>query len=50
MTGHVRPEDRARVLRAAFQAHLPKRALPEGLIGTVASLPTRAGDMRGATP
>jgi CheY-like chemotaxis protein len=49
VTGHAEPEDRARVLRAGFQAHLPKRALPEGLIGTVASLATRAGSMRGAT-
>lgn len=50
VTGRADPADRARVLRAGFQAHLPKRALPEGLIGTVASLATRAGGMRGATP
>ena len=49
MTGHAEPEDRARVLRAGFQAHLPKRALPEGLIGTVASLAMGASGMRGAT-
>ena len=49
VTGHAGPEDRARVLRAGFEAHLPKRALPEGLIGTVASLATRAGGMGGAT-
>ena len=48
VTGHVDPADRARVLRAGFQAHLPKRALPEGLIGTVASLATRAVGMGGA--
>ena len=47
-TGHADPADRARVLRAGFQAHLPKRALPEGLIGTVASLATRAVGMGGA--
>jgi CheY-like chemotaxis protein len=49
VTGHASPEDRARVLRAGFQAHLPKRALPEALIGTVASLAPRAGGMGGAT-
>jgi CheY-like chemotaxis protein len=48
VTGHADPADRARVLRAGFQAHLPKRALPEGLIGTVASLATRAVGMGGA--
>jgi len=48
VTGHADPADRARVLRAGFQAHLPKRALPEGLIGTVASLATRAVSMGGA--
>jgi CheY-like chemotaxis protein len=50
VTGHADPEDRARVLRAGFQAHLPKRALPDGLIGTVAGLAMRAGVLRGATP
>ena len=49
VTGHADPADRARVLRAGFQAHLPKRALPEGLIGTVASLATRAVGVGGAT-
>ena len=49
VTGHADPSDRARVLRAGFQAHLPKRALPEGLIGTVASLATRAVGMGGAS-
>jgi CheY-like chemotaxis protein len=39
VTGHADPADRAR---------LPKRALPEGLIGTVASLATRAVGMGGA--
>ena len=48
VTGHSDPADRARVLRAGFQAHLPKRALPEGLIGTVASLATRAVGVGGA--
>jgi CheY-like chemotaxis protein len=48
VTGHADPADRARVLRAGFHAHLPKRALPEGLIGTVASLATRAVGMGGA--
>lgn len=48
VTGHSDPADRARVLRAGFQAHLPKRALPEGLIGTVASLATRAVGLGGA--
>src|SRR5688572_14497169 len=40
VTGHAEVGDRARVLNAGFQAHLPKRALPERLIGTVASLAT----------
>ena len=48
VTGHADPAARARVLRAGFQAHRPKRALPEGLIGTVASLATRAVGMGGA--
>ena len=50
VTGHAEPGDRARVLSAGFQAHLPKRALPEALIRTVANLATRAGGMRRATP
>jgi CheY-like chemotaxis protein len=45
VTGHAEPEDLARVLHSGFQAHLPKAALPEGLIGTVASLVSLGGDV-----
>jgi CheY-like chemotaxis protein len=38
LTGHVTAEDRARVLRAGFQFHIPKPVDPERLVGVVAIL------------
>ena len=38
VTGHVTPNDRARVLRAGFQFHVPKPVDPDRLIGIVAKL------------
>lgn len=38
LTGHTAPEDRARVLRAGFQYHVPKPIRPEQLLGIVTIL------------
>jgi signal transduction histidine kinase/ActR/RegA family two-component response regulator len=38
LTGYVRPEDRARILVAGFQAHLGKPFEPDELLAVVASL------------
>jgi CheY-like chemotaxis protein len=38
LTGFVRPEDRARMLAAGFQAHLRKPVDPDELVAVVASL------------
>jgi CheY-like chemotaxis protein len=38
VTGHVTPDDRARVLRAGFQFHVPKPVDPDRLVGIVATL------------
>jgi CheY-like chemotaxis protein len=38
LTGHVNAEDRARVLRAGFQFHIPKPIEPSRLVGIVAIL------------
>jgi signal transduction histidine kinase/ActR/RegA family two-component response regulator len=40
LTGYVRPEDRARILVAGFQAHIGKPFEPDELLATVASLAT----------
>jgi CheY-like chemotaxis protein len=42
LTGHVTPEDRARVLRAGFQYHIAKPVDPERLIGVVGILALKA--------
>jgi len=38
LTGHTAPEDRASVLRAGFQYHVPKPIRPEQLLGIVTIL------------
>jgi len=38
LTGLTEPEDRARVLRAGYQYHVPKPVQPERLLGVVALL------------
>jgi CheY-like chemotaxis protein len=38
LTGHITPEDRARVLSAGFQFHIPKPVNPNHLIGIVGNL------------
>src|SRR6266850_6834582 len=38
VTGHVTADDRARVLRAGFQFHVPKPVDPDRLVGIVATL------------
>jgi CheY-like chemotaxis protein len=38
VTGHTAPEDRTRVLRAGYQAHLAKPVDPDRLISVVADL------------
>ena len=42
LTGYVRPEDRARVLAAGFQAHVGKPAGPGEIVAAVASLAGRS--------
>ena len=49
VTGNSDTEDRVRVLRAGFQAHVPKPAASERLIATVASLASHASGMPGAS-
>jgi signal transduction histidine kinase/CheY-like chemotaxis protein len=43
LTAYARPEDRAKVLRAGFQIHLPKPVASAELIRVVASLAARVG-------
>jgi len=49
VTGYVRAEDRARILAAGFQAHLPKPVEPVELTATIAAV-TQDPRRRGSRP
>jgi CheY-like chemotaxis protein len=44
LTGYVRPEDRASVLGAGFQAHVRKPVQPDELVATIAALAARSDE------
>jgi len=42
LTGYVRPEDRARILAAGFQAHVGKPVEPDEIVAAIAALAARS--------